>query len=106
MNIIKLLEVLSSENKLKIIIHYLTCECDDSLCVNELQEELKLTQSNLSKHLTSLKQLGILDVKTAEKKRIYSLDKNFKKEYFYLLNSLLKNKDIAKYQCKHCIKKI
>lgn len=40
----KMLEILASENKLKIIAHYYNCTCEGGAYVNDLQEELVLTQ--------------------------------------------------------------
>lgn len=81
MTINKLLEIIASENKLKIIAHYFDCTCKDtSRCVGDLQEELGLTQSNLSKHLAILKKEKVLDVVIKHKQRIYSINKDFRKE--------------------------
>ncbi len=80
MNINKLIEILASENKLKIIAHYYDCNCKANTCVNDLQTELELTQSNLSKHLGKLRKEKILDVAKRHKERSYSINKDFKEK--------------------------
>lgn len=102
MNINQLLEIIASENKLKIIAHYYNCTCKHASCVNDLKDELGLTQSNLSKHLTKLKEENVLDVAINHKLRIYSLNKEFKKEWKKVLDPIVNHEPIKAFQCKHC----
>lgn len=102
MNINELLTIIASENKLKIIAHYYNCTCKDDRCVGDLQNDLKMTQSNLSKHLTKLKDDGILDVIVKHKERVYSLNKSFKKQWGHILEPIINEKSIGKFMCDHC----
>lgn len=102
MNINELLAIIASENKLKIIAHYYDCTCEDDRCVSDLQDELKLTQSNLSKHLTKLKEDGVLDVVVKHKERAYFLNKTFKKQWDHILKQIIDEKDVVAFKCHHC----
>lgn len=103
MKLIKLLNILASENKLKIIIHYWNCSCNNQRCVSDLQDELNLSQSNLSKHLTALKEENILDVEIKHKERVYSLNKEFKKQWASLIDPIANNKEMQSFVCQHCL---
>lgn len=102
MNINELIAIIASENKLKIIAHYYYCTCKNDRCVGDLQNDLKMTQSNLSKHLTKLKEEGVLDVMVKHKKRVYSLNTSFKKQWGYILEPIISEKTIEKFVCDHC----
>lgn len=102
MNINELLEIVASENKLKIIAHFYNCTCKKASCVNDLKDELNLTQSNLSKHLTKLREEKVLDVTTDHKLRIYSINRDFKKEWRKILDPIINSELIKPFQCKHC----
>jgi ArsR family transcriptional regulator len=53
---VDIFKALSEERRLRILSLLL----EDELCVCEIEECLKMTQSNASRHLTVLKQCGIL----------------------------------------------
>lgn len=55
--LIEFFKALSEENRLRILSLLLEGE----LCVCEIEAALKLSQSNASRHLTALKQCGMLD---------------------------------------------
>lgn len=48
---------LAEENRLRILFLLM----HDEMCVCEIEGCLKMTQSNVSRHLTALKQSGVLD---------------------------------------------
>mgnify|MGYP006292357435 CR=1 FL=1 len=83
MNLIKIFKVLSGENRLRIINLLLNNE----LCVCELEVLLDLSQSNVSRHLRKIKNIGILD---------YSKDAQW--IYYKVSDQFIKNnKDLISY---------
>lgn len=54
---VEIFKALSEESRLRILSMLL----EDELCVCEIEECLKMTQSNASRHLTVLKKCGILE---------------------------------------------
>ena len=54
---VDIFKALSEESRLRILSLLL----EDELCVCEIEECLKMTQSNASRHLTALKKCGILE---------------------------------------------
>lgn len=71
---------LSEESRLRI----LSLLVQDEMCVCEIEECLNMTQSNVSRHLTALKQSGILDSYKKAQWAYYKVSETFIKE-----NSLL-----------------
>jgi len=59
MELADVLKALADENRLRI----LNLLGDQTLCVCDLEEVLKLNQSNLSRHLAKLKQVGLVSSK-------------------------------------------
>jgi ArsR family transcriptional regulator len=57
MDLIKLFKVLSDENRLRII----NLLMDHNLCVCELEVMLNLSQSNVSRHLSKIKRINLLE---------------------------------------------
>lgn len=64
MDLSETLKALSDPNRLRI----LNLLGEGTLCVCDLEEVLKLNQSNLSRHLAKLKQAGLV---TAQKKGLF-----------------------------------
>ncbi len=54
---VDIFKALSEESRLRI----LSLLMDNEMCVCEIESSLKMTQSNVSRHLTALKQSGILE---------------------------------------------
>lgn len=65
MEITEALKALSDENRLRImnLLH------DNTLCACDLEEVLEINQSNLSRHLSKLKQSGLI---SAKKKALFT----------------------------------
>lgn len=105
MNIYDLMKILSSENKSKIIAHYWECNCVDHDCVGDLQRQLNINQSNLSKHIAKLLKFGVLEYKQINKQRYYYLNLKFKHEYFDVINPIVNSRENIKYKCCECSKK-
>jgi ArsR family transcriptional regulator len=81
---VELFKVLGDENRLRIVNILLNNE----LCVCELEVMLKLTQSNVSRHLGKLKNEGIIkSVKDAQWIH-YMIDEVFRQEHKVLLDYL------------------
>jgi DNA-binding transcriptional ArsR family regulator len=53
---------------------------DGAMSVNELSEELEISQYNTSKHLGVLKRAGIVDVQAAAQRREYFIAEAFRKK--------------------------
>ena len=98
MEIIQLLKLLSCENKLIIISHFYKCKCGNN-CVTNILDKLKISQSNLSTHITDLFKKGILTVTQVHKKRYYKMDLNFINQFDFLLKPLISNTKFKEYSC-------
>lgn len=85
---VDIFKALSEESRLRILAIIL----QDEMCVCEIEECLKMTQSNASRHLTALKQCGILDSYKKAQWTYYKLNeeflKNNKELYEYLIRIL------------------
>ncbi|QGZ97515.1 transcriptional regulator [Mycoplasma sp. NEAQ87857] len=95
----QLLKVLSSDVKLKLIIHLYSCklhECDVSTFVSLLNEK----QANISKHLSDLKRLKIVNTIRQDKHIFYYIEPSFKDQYQPLLDALIKIQHLEKYECE------
>jgi len=73
MEIIEMLKALSDETRLRI----LNVLYKDTLCVCDLEEILKLSQSNVSRHLTKLRGCKLITGKKNAQWVYYSLDNGF-----------------------------
>lgn len=102
MEIFDVLKLISSENKIKIIAHFWNCKCNNERCVTDIQNEMKLSQSSLSKHLTGLQKEGVLDFSQDHKRKYYSINLEFKKEWFSIIDPIVESGIIKKKQCKDC----
>ncbi len=85
---VDIFKALSEVSRLRII----TLLIDEELCVCEIEHCLDMTQSNASRHLTILRQCGILDCKKKAQWAYYCINERFKEEqkelWSYLLNKL------------------
>jgi ArsR family transcriptional regulator len=74
--VIEYFKSLGEENRLRILailIH-------GDMCVCEIEESLKMTQSNVSRHLTALKSSGILESYKKAQWAYYKISDKFKEE--------------------------
>lgn len=91
MDIYKLLRILSSESKARIITMYMNCDCH-SHTVMDLCEKFNLNQANTSKHLADLREENILEFVKDGKEVYYRINPEFKKEHADLIK-ILASKD-------------
>lgn len=77
-------KALSDETRLRILSLVLSGE----MCVCEIEECLGLTQSNTSRHLTALKNAGILSSSKQAQWSYYRLNENFCKDNKELIDYL------------------
>ncbi|MFV8400941.1 ArsR/SmtB family transcription factor [Mycoplasma sp. 005V] len=102
MDTIQILNFLSKEVKLKLIIHLYTCherECD----VNDLLAAIKEKQANVSKHLGNLKKAGVVSIRKEGVGSYYYLTRSFVDKYGILVEEIMKlmKEDVyQKYTCK------
>lgn len=70
-------KALSEESRLRILSLLLESE----MCVCEIEDCLNLTQSNASRHLTTLKKSGILDSYKQAQWAYYRINDSFKNDH-------------------------
>lgn len=70
---INALKALGEENRMRIVRMLLKKKCS----VNEVAEELQVTQYNVSKHLRVLREAGLLELEKNGQQRLYSLAADF-----------------------------
>jgi ArsR family transcriptional regulator, arsenate/arsenite/antimonite-responsive transcriptional repressor len=78
--LLKILKALADENRIRI----LGAVRDKKTCVCVIESALKMTQSNVSRHLTKLKDAGLI---TGEKKgqfAYYGINREILKKYAFL----------------------
>lgn len=93
MNVLEILKILSDENRLRII----NLLKEHSLCVGEIQTILNITQSNASKHLEKLKNVGLIIYKKDAQWIYYKVNSEKLVEYPFvkqLLFADIKNNSI------------
>lgn len=73
---VEVFKALSEESRLRILSLLL----ENEMCVCEIEATLKMTQSNASRHLTALKNCGILDSYKVAQWAYYRIGNNFKQE--------------------------
>ena len=78
--VVDIFKSLAEKNRLRILFLLM----QDEMCVCEIEVCLKMTQSNVSRHLTALKQSGVLDSYKKAQWAFYKVSDKFIKE-----NSLL-----------------
>lgn len=97
MNITTVLKALGDETRIRIV-NLLQVE---KLCVCEIEEILKINQSNTSRHLSKLKNANLIDSEKLAQWVYYSINKEILEQYSFvkaLLNDLGE-----KTQCKNDI---
>lgn len=101
---VDIFKALAEESRLRILALLM----HDEMCVCEIEECLKMTQSNVSRHLTALKNSGILDSYKQAQWAYYKISDKFKEEnqdlWIYLMKKL---KESPSYQidfeeCQNC----
>ncbi len=85
---ISALKALGEENRLRIIRLLLKKQRS----VNDIAEELELSQYNVSKHLRVLKQADLLELEKSGQQRLYSLASDFREH-------LADNKNVLNLGC-------
>lgn len=90
METIKLMRIMSSSTKAKIILRLLTCKCKN-ITVKELCKIFDLKQSNISKHFMDLRKEGIVDFNKQGRETFYSINHEFYKNNDKILLSILEN---------------
>ena len=84
MEIVEVLKALSDETRLRIM----NVLRKDTLCVCDLEEILKLSQSNVSRHLTKLRSCKLIKSKKDAQWVYYSLDNGFIDKHLFLTELL------------------
>lgn len=101
---VNIFKALSEESRLRILALLIQGE----MCVCEIEECLKMTQSNVSRHLTALKSSEILDSYKQAQWVYYKISDKFKSEnqnlWLYLLQTIEKSPRYQKDydECKNC----
>jgi len=87
-DIADIFKALSEESRLRILALLM----HDEMCVCEIELCLKMTQSNVSRHLTALKSSGILDSYKQAQWAYYKISEKFKEEnqslWLYIVQKL------------------
>jgi ArsR family transcriptional regulator len=95
---IEILKALAEENRLRIM----SLLIENEMCVCKIESCLNMTQSNASRHLTILKQSGILQSFKQAQWTYYRINDTFKQEQKELYEFLLtKLKELPTYQKDH-----
>lgn len=96
---VELFKALAEDNRLRILSLLMASD----LCVCEIESVLNMTQSNVSRHLTALKQCGILRSYKKAQWVYYGINDRFKEEHTELYQYLIKRlKDLPTYQQDQC----
>lgn len=74
------LKALSEESRLRILALLI----DGDLCVCDIESELNMTQSNVSRHLSALKSSGIVDSRKKAQWAYYGINEQFKSDNQFL----------------------
>ncbi len=82
------LKALGEENRMRMVRMLLKQKCS----VNEIADELDITQYNVSKHLRVLREAGILMTEKQGQQRLYGLAEDFNKH-------LVENKNVLDLGC-------
>ncbi|TDT71383.1 ArsR family transcriptional regulator [Hypnocyclicus thermotrophus] len=87
MKIIEIMKVLGDENRLRILNLLYN---SDLLCVCDIEEVLKLSQSNTSRHLNKLKILNLINSEKKAQWVYYNINRK-KLEKYTFIGEILKN---------------
>jgi ArsR family transcriptional regulator len=94
-DLVNIFKALSEESRLRILALLIERE----MCVCEIEASLNLTQSNASRHLSVLKNSGILESYKIAQWAYYRVDETFKNEHSELWNYLKdKLRELPTYQ--------
>lgn len=74
---VEIFKALSEKSRLRILSLLL----DSELCVCDIEDCLKMTQSNVSRHLNVLKKSGILESHKKAQWTYYIISEHFKREH-------------------------
>ncbi|HML31997.1 ArsR/SmtB family transcription factor [Sporomusa sphaeroides] len=86
MDIVDILKALADETRIRI----LNLLYRETLCVCDLEEILKLSQSNASRHITKLKHAKLIVGKKQAQWIYYQVDKNTLEQYSFVRELLAK----------------
>lgn len=101
---VEIFKALAEESRLRILAILM----ENEMCVCEIEECLKMTQSNVSRHLTALKNSGILDSYKKAQWAYYKVSDKFKKDnqdlWLYLVKKLKESPNYHKdlNECQNC----
>ena len=101
---VEIFKALAEESRLRILALLI----EDEMCVCEIQECLKMTQSNVSRHMTALKNSGILDSYKKAQWAYYKVSDKFKEDnqdlWLYLVKKLKESPNYQKDldECQNC----
>ena len=98
MNIYEVNKIMSNKTKARIITHFWDCTCCSN-DVNNLVAKLGTTQSNISKHLNSLKSKQVLDVIKKGREKYYLINKDWKKQWKELISTQMNDDNNKKFVC-------
>ncbi len=84
----KIMKSLANKYRLKIVD---TLGENDKMCVSDLEEELSLNQSSVSKHLSILKSAGVVQSKKEGLKVYYTLKTPCIINYFTCVDNVIKS---------------
>ncbi|MGM0446553.1 MAG: ArsR/SmtB family transcription factor [Bacillota bacterium] len=84
----KIMKSLANKYRLKIVD---TLGENDKMCVSDLEEELNLNQSSVSKHLSILKTAGVVKSKKEGLKVYYTLKTPCIINYFTCVDNVIKS---------------
>ncbi len=91
MNLENTFKALGETSRLRIVMLLL----DKTLCGFHIEKTLRISQTNVSRHIAKLKQAGILQEKRCGQRCHFSIHRDFQKEksilYDYLLSIRVKN---------------
>ena len=91
---VDLFKALAEENRLKILALLLNQE----QCVCNLETQLNMNQSNVSRHLIALKQCGIVESSKSAQWAYYKISEQFKIQHQQLWLYLLEQMQLAPYK--------
>ena len=89
---------MASESKSKIIAHFWDCKCRDH-DVTSMGRKLNIKQANMSKHISKLSSIKVLDCIKDGKERFYYINKEWKEEWKDIIVPQLKIESNKKFMC-------
>jgi len=92
--VIEIFSALADDNRLRII----ALLSEGEMCVCDIEKQLGLTQSNVSRHLNLLKNLGILSASKKAQWVYYAVSEQFKNDNHILWEYLIEKFNQPRYQ--------